>query len=169
MSGLTIHVADLAGHPGAAKEITAAPTVAGLAGVLGKVTNDVVRLRLLAESVVEGIQVSGEVSGTFELECSRCLVEFHRGFERRVDETFFFGGADERDGYEMNGSTIDLEQMVRDVVVLAIPTRPLHAEGCKGLCPVCGADRNVSDCGHRPDQGDFRWAPLKDLVIEEEK
>lgn len=169
MSGLLVDVSELAGHPGAQKEISTSGVVEGLQGVLGQVEDDSVDLALLAESVVEGVQVSGRVSGKLRLLCSRCLVTFEEPFEHRVDETFFFQGGDERGGYDVNGHTIDLEPMVRDVVVLAIPAGPLHRPDCRGLCPECGADRNQVDCGHRPEPVDLRWAPLRTLKFDEEE
>lgn len=166
MSGLLIDISELAGHPGAVKEIFSSPNVPGLSGVLGRVEGDFVTLSLRAESVVEGIQVSGGIAGRLELSCSRCLSSFEQSFEHQVDETFFFQGGEDRGGYEISGDKIDLEPMVRDVVVLGIPTSPLHSLDCKGLCPVCGTDLNVKDCGHRQELLDSRWAPLGELSMK---
>lgn len=166
MSGLLVDISELAGHPGAVKEIFSSPNVPGLSGVLGHVEDDFVTLSLRAESVLEGIQVSGGVTGRMVLACSRCLRSFEQSFEHEVDETFFFEGGDEREGYQISGNKIDLEPMVRDVVVLGIPTIPLHRRDCKGLCPICGSDLNDKDCGHRPDLADSRWAPLRELGLK---
>lgn len=165
MSGLTIDIADLAGHPGAVKEVSRSQALEGLSVALGRVEDDLVELDLQAHSVIEGIQVLGRVRGKLELSCSRCLIGYEQDFEHMVDETFFFRGGEDRGGYAVDGHTIDLEPMVRDVVVLSIPTRPLHSLDCKGLCPECGADLNARDCGHRPDTADLRWAPLRDLKL----
>lgn len=167
MSGLLIEISELAGRPGAVKEISKSQALEGLSGVLGRVQDDRVDLALIAESVIEGIQVSGKISGNLELSCSRCLVPYSAKFEHPVDETFFFTGGEERGGYEVVEDKIDLEPMVRDVVVLGIPTRPLHRADCKGLCPRCGTDLNERDCGHRRELVDLRWAPLKSLKLEE--
>lgn len=166
MSGLLIDVSELAGHPGAVKEISKSSAVEGLSGALGEVLDSTVDIALLAESVIEGVQVSGTVSGQMQLTCSRCLVSFHQPFGHRVDETYFSPGGDERD-YQIESGQIDLEPLVIDVVVLGIPTVPLHRPDCKGLCPECGTDLGEIDCGHRPEPSDLRWAPLKNLKIEE--
>jgi len=44
------------------------------------------------------------------------------------------------------GGEIDLSNEVRDEIVLAVPINPLCAEGCRGLCSICGGNRNVSAC-----------------------
>jgi uncharacterized protein len=123
--------------------------------------NEAVQLDLEADSVPEGVVVSGSVSGTMHLSCSRCLIGYDRSFTQVVDETFYFGGAGDRDGYEVVDNRIDLEPVLRDVIMLALPTVPLHDENCRGLCATCGADLNSTDCGHTQEPEDLRWAPLR--------
>lgn len=164
MSGLLIDIADLTDRPGATKEISRSQPIPGLRGVLGWVGEEEhVSLELVATSVVEGVEVAGEVSATMHLECSRCLSEYEEPFGHAIAEIYYFQRGDELGGYEIEGNKIDLEPMVRDVVVLSIPLHPLHSPDCRGLCPVCGADRNVTDCGHTDDFVDARWAPLEGI------
>ena len=62
--------------------------------------------------------------------------------------------------------TLDPEPMVRDAVVLEMPFSPLHSPDCKGLCPICGGDRNLGECpGH--DETDPRWSALASLQLPE--
>lgn len=169
MSGLILDVSDLIGRPGASRPIRCGVAVPGLRGALGWVDDDaLVQLDLSADSVVDGIAVTGTVSGTMHLSCSRCLVGFDQAFEQVVDETFYYGRreSDDDDGYAVEAEHINLEPMVRDVIVLAIPTVPLHDEACRGLCPTCGGDLNVSDCGHSQTLEDLRWAPLRGALSE---
>lgn len=172
MSGLQIEIAELVGNPGARKKITRSQPVPGLRVPLGRVEDDeAVDIAVVAESVIEGVQVSGAVSGTLHLECSRCLVPFDQGFSHALDETFYLRPEDE-EAYRIEGSSIDLEPMVRDAILLAVPFRPLHTPDCKGLCPQCGADRNLKDCGHRQQTFDTRWAPLgqlRELLTDKEE
>lgn len=164
MSSLVIDVSDLTGDPGATKEIQTSESITGLTGALGHVDeNKLLTLDLVAESVVDGIAVSGRVEGTMSLVCSRCLADFEEPLEMFVDEIFAFSAEDE-DSYHLQGKTIDLEPMLRDLTVLAIPIRPLHSEDCRGICPVCGTDRNQVDCGHREETVELRWEPLRALV-----
>lgn len=166
MSGLVIDVSKLAGNPGGTMEILASEPVAGLSGGLGYVDErEKLGVRLVAEALAEGIAVSGRVSGTLHLSCSRCLVEYEERLAERVDEVFYFRPQDE--GYRVDGRTIDLEPMLRDIVLLAIPPRPLHRADCRGLCPECGADRNAGDCGHERGRVEARWQPLRRLLEEQ--
>lgn len=151
MTGLEIDIADLP-TPGATVQIVGSQAIPGLRAGLGGVEDtDVVDMDLSACNLVEGVEVTGEVSGTLKLCCSRCLLDFEKKFRSRVKEMFWFepGRADEGEGYEVKEAVIDLEPMLRDVIVLSIPLHPVHAQDCKGLCPQCGADRNVEDCKHK--------------------
>ncbi|MCA1840536.1 MAG: DUF177 domain-containing protein [Actinomycetota bacterium] len=164
MYQFVIDITDLANDPGATKQIEAFEPIRGLRGALGYVDEaEPVKIELNATSIFEGIEVAGKVGGRMHLSCSRCLVEFEVDFEQKVAEVFYHEGhvtRREEEDYEVNGSTIDLEPMLRDVIVLGIPIRPLHDEGCKGLCTQCGADLNTNDCGHQQGKVDIRWAPL---------
>jgi uncharacterized protein len=165
MSGLVIDVSELVADPGATLAVHRDVPVPGLRGVLGGIDeNEPLRIDLAADSVTDGIAVTGTVSGIMHLCCSRCLVDYHRSFEQRVDDMYYYGSAEERDGYEVEANHIDLEPMLRDVIVLAIPTRPLHDEMCRGLCSTCGADLNTTECGHTTQTEDLRWAPLRSAL-----
>ena len=62
------------------------------------------------------------------------------------------------------GEEIDLAPLVHEQAILALPTIPLCAEGCRGLCPRCGADLNAGPCGCPPPAPDPRLAPLRALA-----
>lgn len=165
MPELLVDVRDLSGGAGATKEIAKRVSVPGLRTPLGWVEeSDEVQLDLSAEGLVDGVGVWGRVSGTMHLACSRCLKEYEEGFEQPVDEVFYYEGGEEKGGYEVRDATIDLEPVIRDVVVLAIPGRPLHDPGCKGLCPECGADLNVVEGVHTHERIDPRWSALAEIA-----
>ncbi len=167
MYWLLIDVSGLANKPGATQNLSASGPIEGLRGGLGWVEDeDPVRVNLTFESFNEGIDVTGNARGLLHLHCSRCLVEFEETFERRLNETFYFDAsvAEQREGYEVQGSVIDLEPMLRDAIVLDIPAKPLHKPDCRGLCPVCGVDLNSAEGEHRHEQSDPRWGPLRDLL-----
>lgn len=74
---------------------------------------------------------------------------------------------DEIDAEPFDGKTIDLDPVVREQVLLALPVSVVCKEDCKGLCPTCGADRNVQDCGHGEVKAvDARLAKLKDIKLK---
>ena len=63
-----------------------------------------------------------------------------------------------------DGEVIDIDELVTEELLLAIPDHVLCNESCKGICSGCGVDRNLVDCGCRPTEVDPRWAGLEKLV-----
>jgi len=63
-----------------------------------------------------------------------------------------------------DGETIDVDEIVKEQVLLAVPTRMLCREDCKGICPECGTNRNTGDCTCVTHDIDPRWAALKNLT-----
>jgi len=102
--------------------------------------------------------LSGEVHGTVMMECRRCLkptpqpvnayfqhlLEFHP----EVGELTLVQNEDDEDVYHFGDPDLDLSFFLAQAFALAMPFTALCDESCKGLCPVCGADLNVVDCGH---------------------
>lgn len=73
---------------------------------------------------------------------------------------------DEIDAEPFNGKTIDLDPVVREQVLLALPVSVLCRDDCKGLCSTCGQDLNEKDCGHgKVKEVDVRLAKLKDIKL----
>jgi uncharacterized protein len=68
--------------------------------------------------------------------------------------------ADEVNEESYQGKVIDLDPMLREQVLLALPGYPVCAEGCKGLCSACGANLNERECGCDRRVPDPRWAGL---------
>jgi uncharacterized protein len=168
---LRIDVADLTHSPGASKSLSIDANIPELEVGLGRVSDEgAVHLELLLESLVEGVLASGMVSGEYELECSRCLIVFQEPFEVHVSEVYAYPDQPEfEEGFVVDGDTIDLEPMVRDEVLLAVPSNPLHDDACKGLCSTCGEDLNTTNCGHTQEAVDIRWEPLQKLKEELER
>lgn len=74
---------------------------------------------------------------------------------------------DEVDAEPFDGKTIDLDPIVREQVLLALPVTVLCREDCKGLCPTCGQDLNEKDCGHSEKKDiDVRLLKLKDIKLK---
>lgn len=154
-----IDIADLLARPGSTKNVRAAAEVQGLAVGMSRVvpgTEVVLDVRL--DSVVEGIHASGIARAEVSEECRRCLTGRTREASVAVDE--LFPASPDEGGYGLTGASLDLEPLVRDAVLLALPLDPLCRDDCRGLCPVCGEDRNQVSCGHEAAPTDVRWAPL---------
>lgn len=139
--------------------------MAGLA-TDGSRVEGAVMLEVRLEGVTDGVVVSGFVSGTWTGECSRCLEALSEPFELEVHELFEPAPV-EGETYLLDGEEIDLEPLVRDAVVLHLPLAPVCADDCRGLCPQCGADRNLTSCDCNTSIRDPRWAALDDLRFED--
>jgi uncharacterized protein len=142
--------------------------------VLGVAEGSPVELDLRLEAVMEGVLVTGTARTALEGECARCLEPISDEIEVRFQELFVYDDRDVDPDEELEVSTlqddlVDLEPLLRDAVVLALPFQPLCQDDCPGLCPECGA-RLADD----PDHGhgepvDPRWAALASLTEPEQE
>ena len=116
----------------------------------------------------QGLVVQGAFEGDTKLECVRCLREFVYPLEWEFTELYAFNkkSVSETGLLLPEDAHIDLAPLLREYALLEIPIKPLHDPDCKGLCPVCGQDLNVRDCGHRSDDSDSPFAKIKDLLDE---
>lgn len=138
-----------------------------------QVTLDDLELRNLAGKVdigrtPQGLVVQGAFEGDTTLECVRCLREFVYSLDWEFTELYAFSkkSVSETGLLLPDDAHIDLAPLLREYALLEFPINPLHDPDCKGLCPVCGQDLNVRDCGHRPDDSDSPFAKIKDLLDE---
>ena len=167
MSDFIFPVADILGRPGHYRDLELALPVPGARTILARADGFPTRARLRAESVVEGILVSGAVSGSATSQCARCLVEVDHDLELQVCELCLAPGheplGDAEDAYEVSGTAVDLEPMLRDALTLALPLNPLCRPDCKGLCAHCGRDLNHASCDCLVEDKDPRWSALDEL------
>jgi uncharacterized protein len=162
-----IDVRDLVESPGAFRAVRVEEAIPGLATELALVPEDRrIAAEMLLESVTDGIVVTGPVSGSMKLSCARCLKPFDRDFEIQVQELYAAAAEPDGDEYPLVEGQVDLEPLIRDVVVLAMPFAPLCRPDCGGLCARCGGDLNLGECTCQPD-ADPRWAPLADLELDD--
>jgi uncharacterized protein len=145
-----------------------APSELGTA-VMGVPAGEDLELKLRLEAVMEGVLVSGTVSGRSVGECIRCLDEVVFEFEAPIQELFAYpdrvvGDADD-DVRELEADLINLEPALRDAVVLALPFQPVCSEDCPGLCVDCGI-RLADEPGHHHEVADPRWAALESILRE---
>ncbi len=101
--------------------------------------------------------VTGRLRTEATLRCSRCL----RMFRQEIAVGLFavhqeLGGED----------FVDLTPQMREDIILELPQRALCQSSCKGLCPVCGKDRNESACNCKPSSEDMRWHALDQLKLK---
>ena len=116
---------------------------------------------------MEGVLVSGVATMPLTGECGRCLEPVSDTLAVDLQELFAYPESDADDDEEiarMEGDLLDLEPVLRDAVVLALPLTPLCRQDCAGLCTECGErlDDLPEDHGHAAP--DPRWAALQGLV-----
>jgi uncharacterized protein len=117
--------------------------------------------------------VTGELRATVMQTCGRCLEPTAATFTAPIDVRLVPRpatgdsvelGADDLDVDFYDKDEFDLGTLIETETTLALPMKPLCREGCLGLCPVCGGNRNVVACGCPPRPSDPRLAVLKDLA-----
>jgi uncharacterized protein len=140
------------------------------------------RVSLTAPAAVHGkvrlsgnqVFVNGHVEARAQVECDRCLkpvelpVNADFTLEYISDSDYETARAVELTEDEMSvsvfdGEAIDVDEIVKEQILLAVPTRMLCREDCKGICPECGTDRNTGECNCVTKDIDPRWAVLKNL------
>jgi uncharacterized protein len=122
------------------------------------------------ESVMDGVLVTADVDVTVDAECGRCLEPLNLRIVAPVQELYAYEpDPDDEDSLTLSGDLLDLEPVLRDAVVLALPVNPLCDPDCQGLCVRCGVRLADAEPGHAHDEVDPRWsslALLKDRSVE---
>jgi DUF177 domain-containing protein len=117
----------------------------------------------------------GEVRARAQATCGRCLEAFPLEVAQEFSlvltpatpltgEIELAPGDLTQSFYE--GTEIDLTPLMYEQIMLALPTRPLCGEECRGLCPQCGSNRNSGQCACVAEAGDPRWSALRNLKID---
>jgi len=128
---------------------------------------------LLANTLGE-IRVRGHLKVTMESECDRCLEKalfpiesdfdvFYRPTDTGPEgEEVSISDAESEVGF-YDGEGIDLKEILREYILLALPMQRVCRETCLGICPVCGQNRNVRNCECTAEAVDDRWSALKNF------
>jgi len=131
-----------------------------------------VRIRGSVERNGETVDLTGRLNATVRLSCARCL----ESFDLPVDREFVLRLVAEETGpeaakdadadvsvFQAPEGRADLREIATEQIYLSLPMKPVCREDCKGLCPACGANRNVDECGCPQEPEDLRLAPLREL------
>jgi uncharacterized protein len=177
---LVLDTRELGRRPGSQRDVVRtvpAPAELGIE-VLRVPEDSPVELDLRLEAVMEGVLVTGSASAELVGECARCLEPIEEMTAVRFQELFVYDDVRHDPSDEdlddevsrLEDDLLDLEPLLRDAVVLALPFRPLCMEDCPGLCVECGA-RLADDPEHAHEEPiDPRWAgltALKDVVPQD--
>ena len=125
----------------------------------------------------EQVRVTGKIEGAVEVQCDRCLRPVASPLQTEFDLAYAPASVlDEAEADEVKelqdedlivafyeGDRLDVDELVREQVLLALPMRLLCREDCKGLCLSCGADLNNDPCACAQPEVDPRWSALAAL------
>jgi len=144
------------------------PTLGEDARLIGQTELD-----LQATRAAEQVRLVGHFDATVGFECGRCLTPLSIKVEQSFDLLYLppLGAGDEHELHDddlsiafYQGDAIDIDDLVREQVELALPMTRLCSEACRGLCDQCGANLNQGDCACTAEVTDPRWAALKDFT-----
>ena len=138
----------------------------GDAHVVGKITNQAGLMLLTMD-----------VSVIYHAECARCLEPVSGEFAVQLERTVVAAGTLTEEQLEENvdeyavieNGKLDLDEAIREELLLSFPMRFLCREDCPGLCPKCGKPRREGDCGCPTKEIDPRLAVLKKLLDKNEE
>jgi uncharacterized protein len=119
--------------------------------------------------------VNGHIETRAQVECDRCLKKVELPVSADFELQYITGPEYESSGMAeltedamsvgvFDGEALDVDEIAKEQILLAVPTRMLCRPDCKGLCPDCGVDKNTGDCACGTDEVDPRWAALKNLT-----
>lgn len=132
--------------------------------------------QLLNHSLGE-VRVHGQLTARVEAACDRCLEPAIFSIDKQFDFVYMPASESGSSGDEeieqaaidtgyYQGGGLELNDVFREVVLLALPMQLTCSEACKGICPDCGQNRNQHDCNCQPQAFDDRWNKLKNLRVE---
>ena len=117
----------------------------------------------------KGVSLKAKADTVLMAQCARCGASFHQPYAFDVSERFTksSGLRTEEECYPYTGNTLVLDQAVMDNFYLHLPITSLCRADCKGLCPVCGANRNETECTCQPTEAGGPFSVLASLSDEE--
>jgi uncharacterized protein len=134
---------------------------------------EIVGIAELHEATAE-ITVRGHLKVSMEAECDRCLET--ASFPIDTDFELFYMPASSLEAAEASideselemgfyeGSGLELAGVVSEQILLSLPMQRICRADCRGLCPLCGQNRNATTCGCQPQPIDNRWNALRDIA-----
>ena len=167
---MKINIADIRKVPGAREEID----FEGPLRLPDLHFDGAVRLHLHVMNATTRIIVKGKVDGVVRVACSRCAEAFGFPLVFSLDEEFLPSSSSELNPkeehpwsdvnvYDDESVYIELDEVLRQDTISALPIQPLCREDCRGLCPICGENRNQHACSCCDDAPDPRWRAMLDI------
>ncbi len=161
---LVVPVAELLRRPGAHRHVTTEAVARDLRVIDSEVPEgSLISVDVEIEAMTDGLMVTGQIETSWVAVCRRCLGPVEGSVSVTAREMHRHA-VDDGEAFAFEGDLLDLEPMVRELVMAELPLAPVCRPDCAGLCPVCGADRNTGPCGHEGTPPDPRWGPLAALA-----
>jgi uncharacterized protein len=113
-----------------------------------------IKANVQADLIQAEILITGSAQTEIQNTCSLCLAIFNQPI-----------GGQFRQSVDEDVDVIDVDEFIKESVLLDLPLKALCKPNCKGLCPVCGNNKNETDCGCRIDAGSPAWKALKDFKV----
>ncbi len=127
------------------------------------------------------VKIRGHIETTLVLICDRCTENFYWPISENIDielhpiaslkavQEEVRLSKEDLDVSFFDGDLIEVDEVVREQILLAVPMRKLCRQDCKGLCPVCGQNLNKETCACKPLKQESPFAILKKLVVSPNK
>ncbi|MEA1960367.1 MAG: DUF177 domain-containing protein [Bacillota bacterium] len=130
---------------------------------------DPVQLDLIIENTGKVYRGKGHLKTTVQLLCGRCVKAFAFPIVSELDISMVEDDYSQdcnhvEDFIVFSGDEVDITARVQEQIFLSIPMNPLCSLECKGLCPICGNDKNTGNCSCEEREIDPRWEKLKNLI-----
>lgn len=129
-------------------------------------------VELEAQQAGPDVVVRGEIAGEVALACRRCLRPVRVEVDDEVSALYRAGvdalEAEEEEVYPLpaRGRELDVRELVREQLLLAVPQYAVCSESCRGLCSRCGVNLNEGECACGESEVDDRWGPLRKLKLD---
>ncbi|MBS1852313.1 MAG: DUF177 domain-containing protein [Acidobacteria bacterium] len=123
---------------------------------------------------IKDIRLNGKLATTIAVPCARCLELVQLDVKRDFDLLYRPQGSDageeesavpsaESEVSYYQGAGLQLEDALREQVLLEVPLKAICRDDCKGLCPHCGKNLNVEQCSCGTQPNDPRWTALQEI------
>ena len=166
---MTINISEILANPSVVREFSVEPSFDTLMLKQGRYPVSRKEPFVLTVSKErDKVHVAGATEIHLLIPCDRCLDEVDVAFPIRID--YRWNPEKEADGAEdvdeitfMDGCILDVDKLISDEIVVALPTTVLCREDCRGLCSVCGQNLNHGTCDCDRHTGDPRMAAIQDI------
>jgi len=130
-----------------------------------------VHVQLRVDNTGESLLVRGTITTELKVQCARCLESFPYPIQLDYEDEWVYAPKATEEQMEtaliFQKDDIDLTERIFEQIVLSLPMRFICSSECKGLCPVCGVNRNVKSCSCNLDNIDPRFAALANWPRED--